>query len=151
MATDRPPPAREPLPSLPPGAERRGELRAAIELKVEYRRLNSFFADYTRNISKGGTFIGTDKPLRVGTEFVFQITVPGATTPRVFELKGRVAWTAHPDPTIPQRPSGMGIRFLFDDDADRGRIQKDVEDLMIETFGEELARRLLAESETESA
>ena len=38
--------------------ERRDNQRHAIELKVEYKRLNSFFADYTKNISKGGTFIG---------------------------------------------------------------------------------------------
>ena len=47
--------------------DRRSNLRAAIELNVEYKRLNTFFADYTRNISKGGTFIKTDKPLEVGT------------------------------------------------------------------------------------
>jgi type IV pilus assembly protein PilZ len=45
----------------------RVEPRAPIELKVEYKRINSFFADYTRNISKGGTFIKTTKPLAIGT------------------------------------------------------------------------------------
>ena len=44
-------------------AERRREMRAPIELKVEYKRLNSFFADYTRNISRDGMFIKTLKPL----------------------------------------------------------------------------------------
>ena len=43
--------------------DRRLAYRAPIELKVEYKRLNTFFADYTRNISRGGTFIGTDKPV----------------------------------------------------------------------------------------
>ena len=37
--------------------ERRAEVRRPIELKVEYKRLNTFFADYTKNISRGGTFI----------------------------------------------------------------------------------------------
>ena len=32
----------------------------AIELTVEYKRMNAFFADYTKNISRGGTFIRTD-------------------------------------------------------------------------------------------
>jgi len=53
--------------------DRRGDSRAPIELKVEYKRLNSFFADYTKNISRGGSFIGTEKPLPVGTEFVFAL------------------------------------------------------------------------------
>ena len=47
--------------------DRRREARAPIELKVEYKRLNTFFYDYTKNISKGGTFIKTEKPLDVGT------------------------------------------------------------------------------------
>jgi hypothetical protein len=34
--------------------ERRAETRRPIELKVEYKRLNTFFADYTKNISRGG-------------------------------------------------------------------------------------------------
>ena len=47
-----------------------------IELKVEYKRLNSFFADYAKNISRGGTFIKTSRPLPIGTEFVFRLRVP---------------------------------------------------------------------------
>jgi len=34
--------------------DRRREARAPIELKVEYKRLNTFFYDYTKNISRGG-------------------------------------------------------------------------------------------------
>ena len=57
-------------------SERRNDDRHTIELKVEYKRLNTFFADYTKNISKGGTFIRTDKPLDPGTEFVFALVIP---------------------------------------------------------------------------
>ena len=39
--------------------DRRGDPRQPIELKVEYKRLNAFFADYTKNISRGVTFIQT--------------------------------------------------------------------------------------------
>lgn len=56
--------------------ERRGEDRAPITLRVDYKRLNTFFADYTKNISKGGTFIRTTRPLAIGTEFMFVLTVP---------------------------------------------------------------------------
>jgi uncharacterized protein (TIGR02266 family) len=59
----------------------RGDPRAPIELKVEYKRLNSFFADYTKNISRGGTFIKTNRPLPIGTEFVFKLFVPAARSP----------------------------------------------------------------------
>ena len=43
--------------------EHRDHARAPIELEVDYKKLNSFFADYTKNISKGGTFIKTRKAL----------------------------------------------------------------------------------------
>ncbi|MGH7280839.1 MAG: hypothetical protein ACRELY_04895 [Polyangiaceae bacterium] len=64
--------------SAPPTSwsEKRDGLRAAITLRVDYKRLNTFFADYTKNISKGGTFIRTTKPLDVGTEFVFVLSFP---------------------------------------------------------------------------
>ena len=39
-----------------------------IELQLDYQRLNTFFADYLKNISRGGTFINTKKPLPVGTQ-----------------------------------------------------------------------------------
>ena len=70
----------------PPGTnndddERREQRRAPIELKVEYKRLNTFFFDYTRNISKGGTFIHTERPLPIGTVFVFQLRLPTLDAP----------------------------------------------------------------------
>jgi len=45
--------------------DRRDGARPPIEPKVEYKKLNTFFADYTKNICKGGTFIRTKKPLDV--------------------------------------------------------------------------------------
>src|SRR3954465_5272895 len=61
--------------------DRRREARAPIELKVEYKRLNTFFYDYTKNISKGGTFIKTEKPLAIGTIFLFKLMIPNQTEP----------------------------------------------------------------------
>ena len=71
-------------------SEKRRFARAPIELKVEYKRLNTFFADYTKNISKGGTFIKTRKPLDIGTEFVFKLCVPTLADP--IALNGKVQW-----------------------------------------------------------
>src|SRR5262249_3836697 len=78
-------------PVTEPKTEGRTHPRAPIELKVDYKKLNSFFADYTRNISKGGTFIKTKKPLPVGTRFLFKLSIPGRAEP--FELLGEVAWS----------------------------------------------------------
>jgi type IV pilus assembly protein PilZ len=120
-----------------PSAEAREHARAPIELKVDYRKLNAFFADYTKNISKGGTFIKTKKPLPVGTRFHFHLTVPRRPVP--FELVGEVVWA-----TSEGEGAGMGIKFVYAEEAQRAAFARVVEDLMVEQLGSELARRLLA-------
>lgn len=120
---------------------RRTDNRAAIELNVEYKRLNTFFADYTRNISKGGTFIRTDKPLDINTEFVFALTIKNVPDP--LRLRGRVRWIVRPADATPESPAGMGIEFMYRNDAERRATEEVVEKLMVEELGEELAARLL--------
>ncbi len=117
-------------------AENREHVRAPIELKVDYKKLNSFFADYTKNISKGGTFIKTKKTLPIGTRFLFRLTVPGRERP--FELNGEVVHAngAGDDP-------GMGIRFVWGDDRERQGFEGVVETLMAESLGPLVTQNLL--------
>lgn len=124
------------------GAERRREARAAIELRVEYKRVNSFFADYTKNISRGGTFIATAKPLPIGTEFVFKLTAPGLAQP--LELRGAVAWTVSQEQSGPDKPAGMGISFRYVDDAEKQAVHSVVEKLVFEALGPVVGKKLLA-------
>ncbi len=123
--------------------EKRIHPRTPIELKVEYKKLNTFFADYTKNISKGGTFIKTDRPLPVGTEFIFRLTLPKRDQP--FQLRGTVIWTNQPaavqNPEVEQM--GMGIRFIFATDADRDQFELEVEQMMVASLGPELYERLV--------
>lgn len=121
--------------------ERRNNARAPIELKVTYKRVNSFFADYTRNISRGGTFIATQKPLGLGTEFVFALEVPGLPEP--LKLDGRVIWTTDPEDATRANPAGMGIEFQYRDDAERRETEAVVERLLARELGEHLATGLL--------
>ena len=132
--------------------ERRRDSRKPIELKVEYKRLNAFFADYTRNISKGGTFIQTAKPLDVGTEFVFKLFVPNLEEP--LQLLGLVRWIVTPKDIkdsgaarqIGQGEPGMGIRFVYADDSERAKIEEIVEKLMVDSLGRLLYSKLVAEA-----
>jgi type IV pilus assembly protein PilZ len=126
------------------GEERRDDPREAIELKVEYERLNAFFADYTKNISRGGTFIHTRKPLPVGTEFLFQLLVPTLDAP--LEIRGRVKWIVEAgDADGPaQPPPGMGIRFLYASEDERRQVERLVERLMVESLGHMVTRKLMA-------
>jgi type IV pilus assembly protein PilZ len=122
-------------------SDRRTGARQAIELSVEYKRLNTFFADYTRNISKGGTFIRTDRPLDVATEFVFALTIRGLEEP--LRLRGRVKWVVLPADATGDSPAGMGIEFQYANDAERRATEEVVEKLMADSLGEGLAARLL--------
>ncbi len=121
--------------------DRRRDFRAPIELKVEYRRLNTFFADYTKNISRGGTFIGTERPLDIGTEFVFALGIPQLEEP--LRLRGKVMWTTSTDDASKANPAGMGIEFLWDDEGERRTKESRVERLLTEELGEMLAEKLL--------
>jgi type IV pilus assembly protein PilZ len=117
-------------------SEHRQHGRAPIELKVDYKKLNSFFADYTKNISKGGTFIKTKKTLPLGTRFLFRLTVPGREQP--FELNGEVvhATSTGDDP-------GMGIRFVWGVEHERRTFEAVVEALMSDSLGPRLTGKLL--------
>jgi type IV pilus assembly protein PilZ len=126
------------------GSEKRHAERAAITLRVDYKRLNTFFADYTKNISKGGTFIKTTKPLDVGTEFVFVLSLPAQDVQ--IKLRGKVIWitseaAARSDES---KTPGMGIRFLFAHDGERQALDDAVERLMATALGEHISTKLLA-------
>jgi type IV pilus assembly protein PilZ len=115
--------------------EHREHARAPIALEVRYRRLNAFFADYTRNVSRGGTFIRTTRPLSPGTRFLFRLVIPGRDAP--LALAGEVV-------RVESGPgAGMGIRFIWEDDRRRADLAALVERLMTDSLGEHVARRLL--------
>jgi type IV pilus assembly protein PilZ len=113
----------------------------AIELTVEYKRLNAFFADYTKNIGRGGTFIRTDKPLPIGTDFIFKLAIPKLAEP--LRLRGRVQWVVGPGQANDEQPAGMGIGFVYESEAERQRVATIVEALMTEQLGRTLSEKLL--------
>ena len=126
--------------------ERRREARAPIELKVEYKRLNTFFYDYTKNISKGGTFIKTEKPLDIGTIFLFKLQVPSREAP--FALRGEVRWVikegSPPPADLPaDHEPGMGIRFVYEGAEQRQSLEELVEKMMIDSLGPLIYSRLV--------
>jgi type IV pilus assembly protein PilZ len=122
--------------------EKRTNDRSAITLRVDYKRLNTFFADYTKNISKGGTFIRTEKPLPVGTEFVFELSFPQKD--EQLRLLGEVIWVVTGEQASASQPEGMGIKFKFAHDSERTDVDDFVERLMAEALGEHISTKLLA-------
>jgi type IV pilus assembly protein PilZ len=130
----------------PPSSERRDQTRLPIELRVEYRRLNSFFADYTKNISRGGTFIKTSRPLPIGTEFLFKLYVPHLDGP--LEIHGEVQWIVYDEDVAAGKyeEAGMGIRFIYREGASRDVVRETVERLMVDSLGQRLYTRLMDRS-----
>jgi type IV pilus assembly protein PilZ len=125
--------------------DRRGDNRAAIELKVEYKRLNSFFADYTKNISRGGTFIKTNRPLPIGTEFVFKLFVPQLQRP--LAIHGEVQWVVtEAEAEVQRTDPGMGIRFVYKTGDPQAEIARAVEKLMVDSLGQRLTTKLMEHS-----
>jgi type IV pilus assembly protein PilZ len=121
-----------------PDRERRLEVRSPIELKVEYKRLNTFFADYTKNISRGGTFIKTTRPLPVGTEFLFKLFVPGREAP--LTIHGEVQRII--DEAADEEP-GMAIKFVYREGDPQAEIARTVEGMMTESLGARLYAKLM--------
>ena len=119
-------------------SDRRREARAPIELKVEYKRLNTFFYDYTKNISKGGTFIKTERPLDVGTIFLFKLILPAQAEP--LELRGEVRWVVKEGEPLPPQvaaghEAGMGIKFVYDSADQRRSLESFVGKMMVDSLG----------------
>jgi type IV pilus assembly protein PilZ len=118
--------------------ERRSDARRPIELKVEYKRLNTFFADYTKNISRGGTFIKTTRPLPIGTEFLFKLFVPGRDQP--LTIHGEVQRIVGTEDDI---EPGMAIKFVYREGDPQTEITRIVETMMTESLGPRLYARLM--------
>jgi type IV pilus assembly protein PilZ len=123
------------------GRERRESGRAALELPVEYDRLNALLSDYTHNISRGGTFIRTDRPLDVGTVLSFTIRAPELGEPIV--LRGVVRWVVDAGQAGAGRTLGMGIAFVYDSPAHRESLEARLDRLMVQSLGASAFEQLM--------
>jgi type IV pilus assembly protein PilZ len=99
-----------------------------------------------KNISKGGTFIKTDKPLDIGTIFLFKLLIPSQT--EHLALRGEVRWVVKDgSPRPPEIPDdhepGMGIRFVYADAQQRRALEEVVEKMMVDSLGELIFSRLV--------
>ena len=121
------------------GPHHRRTARVPIEIKIQYKRINAFITDFTRDISGGGLFVRSDEPLALGTEALFTLAIPRMEQP--VTLRGVVRRIVPPG--SPSGDAGMGIELLFDDADERNALKRVVDALMIEHLGEALFRRLV--------
>jgi type IV pilus assembly protein PilZ len=120
---------------MPSMQDHREQARLPLELEVEYQGLNRFFADFTKNISKSGTFVRTCAPFPAGTRLALRLRLPSVEEP--LELWGEVVRSSEAG------EAGMGIRFVWDDPARRAAFDAVVERLMEESLGPDVTSELL--------
>lgn len=114
------------------GENKRRATRLHHEIPVAYRTVGSFLTDWATNISRGGLFINTKKPLPVGTVVTVLIQLPGAAFPH--QLAGRVTRVSEYDNHANLVP-GMGIEFTGVDEAKKLEIDGFVDRLRTQLEG----------------
>lgn len=100
--------------------------RIALEREVSIRvpRFDTFVTEYSQNISTTGMFIVSENPQPPGTSFSFEFSV--ADDWKLIRGKAQVVWTRYQNQG-PERPAGMGVRFLEVDAQSRRLIRWIVE------------------------
>jgi len=91
--------------------DKRAHSRKEVLTVVDYAT-DKFFSDYAHNIGEGGMFIGTRRPLAVGTDATLAFTIPESDMP--IKVKGEVIWTGE---------KGMGLKFKEVDELTKGDIK----------------------------
>jgi type IV pilus assembly protein PilZ len=85
-------------------SQQRQHTRVPVALKVSYLSRGDLAKDIVANLSSGGLFIRTKKPLPIGSEVELEISV-GENEPPI-AVRGQVVWLK--DQSV---EDGMGIRF----------------------------------------
>ena len=105
----------------------------ATAVQIEHADLHEFLEEYSANISPGGMFIASQRPLAEGAVFDFRFSVSGDVT--VISGRAEVVWTRH-EQTPTGSPPGMGVKFLDLDDVSRAIILRVVDLYILQDGGE---------------
>nr|WP_242589699.1 TIGR02266 family protein [Corallococcus macrosporus] len=89
------------------GLERRSDDRLHADVKVTMKNTGIFTDHRIINLSSGGLFIGTDRPLRLGTQV--ELTLRFDDPERVMTLRSSVIWENSLDDG--KNPRGYGLRL----------------------------------------
>jgi len=88
----------------------RSDLRVQKTLSLTYKDNMAFVRAYLGNISSGGIFIKTDKPLNQGEQFLLRLQLPELPDP--LKISCEVVWARGSAEATPREPAGMGVKFL---------------------------------------
>lgn len=94
--------------SMTDRASRRVYDRIDTVFRVDYRTVDRFFADFAENISEGGMFISTTRPLDPGSVISIEFNLPFSEEP--LRVEAEVIWVRKRSINEKER-RGMGVRF----------------------------------------
>lgn len=90
--------------------EKRNALRLPLfVLEVKWKKYSQVFIARSENISMGGLFLATDRPLEIGDEFPVQFVLPDQKTE--INCTGQVTWTRRRSGDS-AGSEGVGVRFV---------------------------------------
>src|SRR4051812_16886541 len=98
-------------------SDKRQAPRVQHELLVAYKTVGGFVSEWAVNLSQGGLFINTGRPLPVGSAVRVMVNVPGVSFP--FDLTGKVVRV---EAAEAGGSPGMGVEFTGMDDETRDKL-----------------------------
>ena len=109
-------------------AEARKDKRTLLSLKIRYKSatLEDFMERYSNDVSRGGVFIKSRKPLAVGTLLKFEFLLQDQSS--VIHGVGRVVWKREEAEGDSDNPAGMGIKFIKMDPTCRSLVAQIIDD-----------------------
>ncbi len=99
----------------------RKQPRYSTSIKVAFQSKEQFVQEYTKDISKGGIFVATDKPLSLGTKIELILSLPNSS--KEVKVIGEIVHIIGREQAILMgygMVSGMGVQFLeFEEDGQK--------------------------------
>jgi uncharacterized protein (TIGR02266 family) len=105
--------------------ETRKDPRAKVlTMTVRYKSatVDEFIEHHSHDVSRGGIYIKTPSPFLPGTLLKFEIKI--ADDKAMLSGVGRVVWKRDAASATPEKPAGMGVKFIKVDEASRHLIDK---------------------------
>lgn len=103
---------------------RRKEQRIQKVLSLTFKSEAGLVKAFTEDMSIGGMFIRTPKPLPEGDVFTLKLTLPNSPEP--LKIGCEVAWTRAQDKAPAAGQPGMGVKFITISNSDQVRLKKEL-------------------------
>jgi uncharacterized protein (TIGR02266 family) len=94
--------------------------RYEVEIWVDFSTIDLVTSSYVLNLSEGGVFIKSDRPLPLDAEVDLILTLP---TGIPVKAVGRVVWNHDLAKEAPHGSRGAGVRFVDMPDSDRALLR----------------------------